>query len=81
MNLAIVLKETIEVHTTGVIILIIAVMEKENKKKDKANSKDRSADVSAEKNIGKLELKESNESINDLSKIPGKGFGRLLGCG
>ena len=56
-------------------------MEKENKKKDKANSKDRSADVSAEKNIGKLELKESNESINDLSKIPGKGFGRLLGCG
>lgn len=59
-------------------------MEKENKKKNKPKSINRHEDVSLEKNIDKIEKEEtieSNEPINDLGKIPGNGFGRVLGCG
>jgi|GEM_PF-3922052 len=57
-------------------------MEKGNKKKSKTERKKEG--ISLEKTveeIAKDETTESNESINDIDKLPGNGFGRVLGCG
>jgi hypothetical protein len=82
-NLATILREPVGAPIIAFIILTTAIMKKGNKK-DTSNKKISKLTKTkhVENDAPQIDVStEEAEPVNNIGEIPGKGFGRLLGCG